>query len=156
MIAVVEKEREKELEYDNDEYRNIKKIYDFVGHKRDEESIRLVYDRYKLYERCGWNKEFIRDSLKIESKGEYEYKDLKLGYTYDNRQKTLPQNDTYQEFYLLSGAAGELVDPERPGTPRIVVGESSKTVYFCNHYKKFINIKTGEEFSTQKRGVTHE
>ena len=59
----------------------------------------------------------------------------------------MPENGEYKEFYLLSGGAGELLSElGRPGTPRIVLDTKSKDVYFCNHYKKFINIKTGEEF----------
>lgn len=36
-----EKERKKELKYDNDEYRNIKKIYNFIGHERDEKKYKI-------------------------------------------------------------------------------------------------------------------
>ena len=46
------------------EYDNIKKLYSYKGHERDEESIKLVYLRYKLFEKLNWKPQSIRDSLK--------------------------------------------------------------------------------------------
>lgn len=139
------KSKKKKIRIVSEEYANIAKLYSYKGHERDKKSINLVYERYRLFKNKKWSAQSIRDSLKAKSDEKYTYDDLKLGETFENRKGILPKNETYQEFYLLSGKSNELILGDRPGTPRIVLS-SNGNVYFCNHYKKFINVKTGKEF----------
>lgn len=52
--------KKKELANTTKEYRNIKKLYNYKDHKRDKESIDLVYERYELYKECNWDAKEIR------------------------------------------------------------------------------------------------
>lgn len=132
---------EKELANTTKEYRNIKKLYSYKDHKRDKESIDLVYERYELYKECNWDAEKIRKKLNITSLN------VKISQPYYNIGDQLPADKSYQEFYVLFSEKGEVLSPDtRPGTPRFVISSIYGTpprrdIYFSNHYEDFINIE---------------